>query len=267
MNDLDVIREFVRLADAGVPVALATVVETNGSSPRKAGAKMVVGLDGTAAGTVGGGKIELETVAAAREAIRDGRPRSLPFTLTEEHGHVCGGRVLVYIEPAAASPRLVIAGGGHVGEALARAASFAGFRVTVADNRPAYAHRERIPDAEEVLLCDYGTLFGQVPVDDATFIVIATTGFEQDFAAVRGALGTAAPYIGLVGSARKRDVLRATLAAEGYGDRQIDRVTIPAGLPIGGETPEEIALGIVAQLIEQRHRKPPSPPPANEATP
>uniref|UniRef100_A0A831UB26 Dehydrogenase n=1 Tax=Geobacter metallireducens TaxID=28232 RepID=A0A831UB26_GEOME len=267
MNGLDVIREFVRLADAGVPAALATVVETTGSSPRKAGARMVVGLDGTTVGTVGGGKIELETVAAAREAIRDGRPRSLPFTLTEEQGHVCGGRVLVYIEPAAAPPRLVIAGGGHVGEALARAASFAGFRVTVADDRPAYAKPGRFSGAGEVLLCDYGTLFGQVPVDDATLIVIATSGFEQDFAAVRGALGTPAPYIGLVGSARKREVLRATLAAEGYGARQIDRVTIPAGLPIGGETPEEIAVSIAAQLIEQRHRKPPSPPPANEAPP
>lgn len=260
MNDIDIFREFVRLAEQGTPAALAMVVETSGSSPRKAGAKMIVQGDGTTTGTVGGGKIELETVAAAQEAIRNGKPRSLPFTLTEEHGHVCGGRVLVYIEPAAAFPRLVIAGGGHVGEALARAASFAGFRVTVADNRPGYAYRERIPAAEEVILCDYGTLFGQVPVDDATFIVVATTGHEQDFAAVRGALGTPAPYIGLVGSARKRDALRATLAAEGYAASQINRITIPAGLPIGGETPEEIALSIVAQLIERRHASPPSAP-------
>jgi xanthine dehydrogenase accessory factor len=267
MTDLEIFREFVRLAERGTSAALATVVETSGSSPRKAGAKMLVQGDGTTMGTVGGGKIELETVAAAREAIRDGKPRSVPFTLTEEHGHVCGGRVLVYIEPAATCPSLVIAGAGHVGQALARAASFAGFRVTVADDRPGYADRERIPDAEEVFLCDYGTLFGEVPVHHNTFIVIATTGFEQDFAAVRGALGTSAPFIGLVGSARKRDVLHATLAAEGYEANQINRVTIPAGLPIGGETPEEIALSIAAQLIEQRHKSPPAAVPAKEAIP
>lgn len=267
MNDLEIHREFVRLAEAGIAAALATVVETNGSSPRKAGAKMLVQGDGTTLGTVGGGRIELETVAAAREAIRDGSPRSVPFTLTEEHGHVCGGRVLVYIEPAATYPRLVIAGAGHVGQALARAASFAGFRVTVADERPGFADRQRVPEADEAIVCDYGTLFGQIPVDNGTFVVIATPGFEQDFAAVRGALATPAPFIGLIGSARKRDVLHTTLAVEGYGADEINRVTIPVGLPIGGETPEEIALSIIAQLIERRRKGSPAAMQASEATP
>ncbi|MRR34850.1 dehydrogenase, partial [bacterium] len=130
-----------------------------------------------------------------------------------------------------------------------------------------YANRERVPEADETLICDYGTLFGKIPVNDATFVVIATPGFEQDFAAVRGALGTSAPFIGLIGSSRKREALHATLAAEGHGADSISRITIPVGLPIGGETPEEIALSIVAQLIERRRRGSSMTPQLNKAGP
>ncbi|WP_298266461.1 XdhC family protein [Geobacter sp.] len=252
MSDHALYRELIRLAEAGVPAALATVVETSGSSPRKAGAKMLVRHDGTTLGTVGGGRVELETVAAALAAIHEGRPRTVAFTLTEEHGHVCGGRVLVYVEPSASRPRLIIAGAGHIGKALARAASFAGYRVTVADDRPGYADREELPGADEVLTGEYDGLFERIAVDGTTAVVIATTGFEKDFAAVRGALRTPAPFIGLIGSARKREALLRTLADEGYPPEEIGRVTIPVGLAIGAETPEEIAVSIVAQFIERR---------------
>lgn len=252
MNDIEIYQELIRLTEAGAPSALATVVETGGSSPRKAGAKMLVREDGTTLGTVGGGRVELETVAAALEAIREGRPRTVPFTLTEEHGHVCGGRVLVYVEPAVVRPRLVIAGAGHVGRALARAAAIAGFRVTVADDRPGYAAANTLPEAAETLTGEYDEIFGRIPVDGTTFVVIATTGFQKDFAAVRGALRTPAPFIGLIGSGRKREVLIATLTGEGYPPEEIGRILIPVGLAIGAETPEEIAVSIVAQLIEQR---------------
>lgn len=252
MSDHILYRELIRLSEAGVPAALATVVETSGSSPRKAGAKMLVRHDGTTLGTVGGGRVELETVTAALEAIHEGKPRTVAFTLTEEHGHVCGGQVLVYVEPAARRPRLVIAGAGHVGRALARAASFAGYRVAVADDRPVYVDREQLPDVDDVLTGEYGEIFERLSVDGTTAIVIATTGFEKDFAAVRGALRTPAPFIGLIGSARKRETLLRTLTDEGYPPREISRVTIPVGVAIGAETPEEIAISIVAQLIGQR---------------
>lgn len=252
MNDLALYQELIRLTETGTPAALATVVETSGSSPRKAGAKMLVRHDGTILGTVGGGRVELETVAAALEAMGNGTPRTVSFTLTQEHGHVCGGRVLIYVEPSTVRPRLVIAGAGHVGRALVRAASFAGYRVTVADDRPGYADPEQLPEAGETVTGEYGSIFEQLAVDGTTAVVIATTGFEKDFTAVRGALRTPASFIGLIGSNRKREVLFATLAAEGYPPEEIGRITTPVGLAIGAETPEEIAVSIVAQLIEQR---------------
>jgi xanthine dehydrogenase accessory factor len=252
MDDLNIYEEMVRLARAGVPSALATVVESAGSSPRKAGAKMLVKRDGAILGTVGGGRVELETIEAALAAIDEGRPRTVPFTLTEENGHVCGGSLLVYIEPSAPSPRLLVIGAGHVGKALTSAAKFAGFRVTVADERPEFANSNQLPDADEILVVPSAEAPLRVPVDPATFIVITTTGFEQDFVAVRSALATHARYIGCIGSARKRETLVKTLVAEGYSPEQIGRVTIPVGLPIGAETPAEIAVSIVAQLIRAR---------------
>jgi len=252
MDDLKIYEEMIALSGQGVPFALATVVESAGSSPRKAGAKMLVRHDGSILGTVGGGRVEMETIEAALATQASGEPRTLPFTLTEEYGHVCGGRLLVYIEPANPAPRLLIIGAGHVGRALVTAAKFSGFRVTVADDRPEYATREQVPEAEAVHLGECADLLGRLPVTAGTCIVITTTGFEKDFAAVRAALATPARYIGIIGSKRKREVLVQTLTAEGYAPNDIDRLTIPVGLAIGAETPAEIAVSIVAQLIQTR---------------
>jgi len=252
MDDTEIYEEIVRLNRAGVASALATVVESAGSSPRKAGAKMLVKYDGSIMGTVGGGKVELEVIASARQAMASGLPLTMPFNLTEEHGHVCGGRLLVYIEPSDIPPRLIVIGAGHVGRALTDAAKVVRFHVTVADERPEYATRERMPGADEVMVADYAGMQGLPAVDAGTFIVITTTGFEKDFAAIRAALKTPARYIGVIGSARKRDVMFKTLAGEGFSQEELGRITIPVGLAIGAETPEEIAVSIVAQLIETR---------------
>lgn len=242
----------------GIPASLATVVESVGSSPRKAGAKMLVRSDGTLLGSVGGGRVEMETVEAALETLRSGIPRTLAFTLTEEYGHVCGGRLLVYIEPTAIPPRLAIIGAGHVGQALATVAAFAGFRVAVADDRADYTTPDRFPATAALFTGSAAEALDNFGIDAAACVVITTTGFEKDFAAVRAALATPARYIGVIGSRRKREVLVRTLGAEGYQQDAIDRLTLPVGLPIGGETPQEIAVSIVAQLIQQRRSNAPA---------
>lgn len=252
MDDMKIYEEVIRLTKTGAPSALATVVESAGSSPRKAGAKMLVRNDGSILGTVGGGRVELETIAAALAAMQSGLPCTIPFTLTEKYGHVCGGRLLVYIEPANLNPVLLIVGAGHVGRSLASAAKFSGFRVTVTDDRPDFAAPEQLPDADEVHLGECAELLGRLEVTAGTAIVITTTGFEKDFAAVRAALRTPARYIGVIGSARKREVLIRTLTEEGFPPEEVRRITIPIGLAIGAETPAEIAISVVAQLIQQR---------------
>lgn len=258
---MDIYEEIVRLKKLGRPSALATIVESRGSSPQKQGAKMLVRDDGSTLGTLGGGCVEADAVQHCLMAIRDGRPRTVPFELNEtEGGLVCGGSLTVYIEPVSADPRLVILGAGHVGRAVATLARFAGFQVTAADDRPQFANRDVVPDAHEHVAHDFETVFSRVPADRGTFILVATRGHNHDLDAVKAALRTEACYIGLVGSRRKKGLLMNALRDAGFPPDAVGRVIVPVGLPIGAVTPEEIAVSIMAQIIEQRRRHAPTSP-------
>ncbi len=250
---MEIFEEIVRLKKDGRPSALATIVQCTGSSPQKEGAKMLVRDDGSIAGTMGGGCLEAEVIQASLMAIKDGSPRTLPIELTERHGGlVCGGKVLVYIEPVIPEPRLIILGAGHVGGALAKAAKFSGFKTTVVDDREEFANRENIPDADEMIVHALGDAFSKVFADSGSYIVIATRGHNHDLDALKAALKTKAGYIGLLGSRRKRALLLKILGEEGFSKEDIGRVITPVGLPIGSVTPEEIAISIMAQIIQRR---------------
>jgi len=251
---LKIYEEIVRLQRAGEPFVLATVIQNSGSSPRKAGAKLLLRRDGTQLGSVGGGKVESETIQAARSALEEGTPRSLPFVLNEEHGFACGGAMTVYIEPHGSAPRLVLFGAGHVGKAVAALAKECGFHVTVVDERPECATHEEIPAADELILASVREAFGLLKLSPDSFVVIATPGHLSDFDAVRGALSCNTRFIGLLGSRRKREVLLKSLSDEGYSEEQRARVVTPVGVDIGAETPEEIAVSIVGQLVLERRK-------------
>jgi len=250
---MEIYEEALKLKRLGRTSAIATIVECRGSSPQKQGAKMLVRDDGTIMGTLGGGCMEADVVQAAIMTIRDREPRTLPFTLTEQEGGlVCGGTVLVYLEPVVPEPRLVILGAGHVGKALATLARIAGFRVTVMDDRSEFANRDQVPDANEVVLGDFKKACDGIDVVAGTFIVIATRGHNHDLDAVGAALGTRAGYIGLLGSRRKKALLRKALVERGFSGQEIERVIIPVGIEIGSVSPEEIAVSIMAQIIQKR---------------
>lgn len=250
---MEVYEEILRLKKAGRTSALATIVECRGSSPQKQGAKMLVRDDGTTLGTLGGGCLEADVIQYGLMAMKDQAPRTVPFELTErEGGLVCGGSVLVYVEPVFAEPRLVILGAGHVGKALATVARLAGFRVIVADDRPEHANRDSLPGAHEIVVQDFSTVFSRVAADSGTFIVVATRGHTHDLDAVKAALSTRAGYIGLLGSRRKKGLLMNALREAGFSPEDRGRVIIPVGLPIGSVSPEEIGVSIMAQIIERR---------------
>ena len=252
MNDLPIFEEIIRLTREGAPYVLATVIESSGSSPRKPGAKMLVRHDGTILGTVGGGRIEADTIQAAMESFRDGLPATISFVLTKEHGFACGGSLRIFIEPHAAAHRLVMFGAGHVGRGVAHLANECGFHVTVVDSREELANRRELPRADDILCCPEAEAFARLTISPTTSIVIATTGYELDFRVARGALGTKAGFIGLVGSRRKREALHETLIKELVPAEQLGRIVSPVGIGIGAETPAEIAVSIVAQLIQSR---------------
>jgi xanthine dehydrogenase accessory factor len=254
MNELHLYEEIVRLKRAGEPFVLATTTENSGSSPRKAGAKMLLRRDGTLLGSVGGGRVESETILSARAALLEGTPRVLPFELSAENGFACGGAMTVYIEPYASAPRLVMFGAGHVGKAVATLAKGCGFHVTVVDERPEVATRQEFPCADELMLATVGEALELLQIAPESFVVVATPGHLTDFEAVRGALASEAHFIGLLGSRRKREALLKTLQEEGYSEAQRARVVTPVGVAIGAETPEEIAVSIVGQLIQERRK-------------
>lgn len=253
---MEIFEEALRLKGLGRTSAIATIVECRGSSPQKKGAKMLVRDDGTIIGTLGGGCLEADVVQAAIMTIKDQEPRTLPFSLTEsEGGLVCGGNVLVYIEPIVPDPHIVILGVGHVGKALAKLARSTGFRVMVMDDRSEFANRDLIPDAHEVVLGEFTRACEGIYIDESTFIVVATRGHNHDLDAVRAALRTRAGYIGLLGSRRKKALLRNALKERGFRDEEMDRVIIPVGIEIGSVTPEEIAVSIMAQIIQKRRSR------------
>ncbi len=250
---MEIYEEIVRLKKEGRSSALATIVQSIGSSPQKEGAKMLIRDNGSIMGTLGGGCLESEVIQAALMIIKDGFPRTIPFELNEKHGSlVCGGKVLVYIEPIVPEPNLFILGAGHVGRALSKVARFSWFNVTLADDREEYANRENIPEAHEIIVSDFGAVFSKVLIDSNDYIVIATRGHIHDLDALKAALGTRAKYIGLLGSRRKRALLFKRLKEEGFSEGEISRVITPVGLPIGSVTPEEIAISIMAQIIQVR---------------
>ncbi len=250
----DIYREITRIRDQGGEAALATVISTSGSTPREEGAKMLVRPDGSISGTIGGGSIELQVIKEAIEVIREAKPKHLKYCLKEgdDLGMICGGDVEVFIEPIISAPSLFILGGGHISLALSRIAKIVGFRIVVTDNRPEYATPERFPEAETTLSIEYDKVFPELKVGKNGYIVIVTHGHKGDAAALEGALTTEAKYIGMIGSKIKNESVYKKLMAKGIKQEQLDRVFAPIGLSIHAQTPEEIAISILAEMIKVR---------------
>jgi len=159
------------------------------------------------------------------------------------------------LEPWAAASPLYIFGAGHVSRPTAQVAALAGFRVTVLDDRPEFANAERFPQAETRVLDGYDDCFAKLSAGPGAFVVIVTRWHVHDAEVLGQALSTGAGYIGMIGSRRKRDAVYQRLRGQGFTDADLARVHCPIGLDIGAETPEEIAVSIVAELVQARAGK------------
>ena len=243
--------------ERGEPAALVTIVRSNGSTPQRAGAKMLVFADGRIVGTIGGGCYENDAIARAREAIATGKPALVKFDLNDdfvqESGLICGGQMEVYIDPIAPAPALYIIGAGHVGWHLARAAADAGFRIHVVDDREKFANAERFPAAETIEVDDIGAWLHRADLPATAYAVVVTRGHTHDFEALRALAARDLRYIGLIGSRAKVARIFEALEAEGMPLECLARVHAPIGLDIGAITPAEIAISILAELIAIRH--------------
>ena len=252
---MDIFEEIVRLRRAGKRAALATIVHTNGSIPSYESSRMLVREDSSIAGTVGGGCVEAEVWAAAKEVIRSEAPRKMTFNLNNEasydSGLICGGTLEIFVEPILPQPVLYIFGGGHVSMAVAQAAQAAGFAIGVIDDRETFANAERFPMAREIYT-SYEEAFTRLQPTAASYLVIVTRGHKDDMRVLAWAVGTDARYIGMIGSKRKVLSVYKALEKEGLPAEKFERVHAPVGLEIGALTPEEIAVSITAELIAVR---------------
>jgi xanthine dehydrogenase accessory factor len=333
----------------GEGLALATVVQTEGSTPQVEGASAVFSKAGLVAGTVGGGVLEAKVAEEAARALADGEPRLITISLEADpadlEGAICGGtaRVLVdpgveaskgvfasalegfrqrrkgalasrlrpghdetvavergwlpegvpplpddpvfgelapeavaavvergkpalfvespermwFIEPVRPLPRLVIAGAGHVGKAVARLGSLLDFSVTVIDDREEFANIVNVPEADEVLAADIGEALRTIEDAPDNYYVIVTRGHQKDAEALRAVVGRPAAYVGMIGSRRKVELMECEFLENGWATReQWAAVHAPIGIDIGSRTVEEIAVSIAAELVKVRAARP-----------
>lgn len=253
---MDIFEEITRLRKAGIKSALATIVNVRGSIPSYESSKLLVREDGSIAGTVGGGCVEADVWAAAREVMQEEKPRTLTFNLNNnpsyDTGLLCGGTLEIFVEPILPTPYLYIFGAGHVSLALSKIASQTGFSTVVIDDREAYANRERFPEAAEIYADEYESIFQRLAPNSSSFIIAVTRGHRDDMRVLRWAVETRARYLGMIGSKRKVITVCRELEKEGVPREKFARLHAPVGLAIGAATPEEIAVAVVAEMIAVR---------------
>lgn len=253
----DILQHLAELKTAGKPVCLCVVIKTTGAVPRHAGTKMLVFPDGRSEGTVGGGGVEHAAHAAALEAFKDGKPRTVSYSLKGEDDAslgVCGGEMEVYIEPQLPADTLLILGAGHVGRALAQAAKPLGFQIVVVDEREGLLD-PAVFQGCRLIHADMAEVPEKLEIGPRTFIVDVSHGSDVDVVGLPSILNTEAAYIGVIGSKKRWATTLAGLLAQGVSEELIAKVKSPIGLAIKAETPEEIAISILAEVIERKNTK------------
>lgn len=252
----EVLEAALSAEETGEPAALVTVISTEGSTPQKAGAKMVVFADGRQVGTIGGGCVEAEMALRARQVIASHRSQLAPYDLTAdqagEDGLVCGGRMQVFIEPIEGEAVLCLFGAGHVAQPLAHMAKLAGFRVEVADDRVKFANPERFPEADLVVADALPQAARRMTLGRNSYVVVVTRGHKGDADVLEAVLDKPLRFVGLLGSRPKMVHVFSALEERGVALETLATVHTPLGLSIGAVTPEEIAVSILAEMIAVR---------------
>jgi xanthine dehydrogenase accessory factor len=263
MNEIALHAEIAAAQAARTPCALATLVSATGSVPRAPGARMLVYVDGRVSGTIGGGKFEALVIAEALEILRSGgAPRLKTYTLREgeptSFGAICGGEAGVFLEALTAGESLTLIGGGHCARAIARLAADCGFYVTVIDDPPEGGAIGERPAVDRWLTDVRAPEFIATSAwTERDALVIVTRNAQLDQAALDAALRRGVPgYIGMMGSRRKVARVFAELAEAGHAAADLARVHAPIGLDIGADSPAEIAVSVVAEILQHTRGRP-----------
>jgi xanthine dehydrogenase accessory factor len=254
----DLFEKIINLKKRGDAGALAIVIRTEGSTPRKAGAKMLILKNGETIGTLGGGDLEKRVIEEALEAIRRSEPKIASFTLDREKGKLdmmCGGELEVYIEPILPDDKVIIFGAGHITRSLAPMLQRSGFLVSVIDDSPELLQKDKFSEIEDLRLTDMEKSAKELPPDPNAYIVLLSRGFSRDEAILHQLIQKDFKYIGMIGSMKKIMTMKENLEKQGTPIEALSKIQAPIGLDIGGETPEEIAISIAAEIIAVKKGK------------
>ncbi|MBF0547125.1 MAG: XdhC family protein [Candidatus Riflebacteria bacterium] len=249
--------ELMEALNSSRTFVLCTVVDVEGSSPGKTGNIMGVFDDGTIFGTVGGGKNEESVRLSAVSMLEnEERTKTISFNLSnplDGTEPICGGKMKVFLQIMRKKPKMAIFGAGHIGRVLASLAVKAQYQVTILDERPEFLNSDFLIDSHEKICCPYEQAVEKAKIDAQTSVVIVTPGHIKDYEVLERALKTPARYIGVIGSSRKISALKKSLLASGFDSKRIESVFAPIGVFLGGDSPEEIAVSILAQVIAFRN--------------
>ncbi|MDI6600308.1 MAG: XdhC/CoxI family protein [Thermoanaerobacteraceae bacterium] len=249
---MGIYEEIAKAVEERKNLCVATIISTKGSTPRH-NAKMIVYDDGSTIGTIGGGGLEQRVISDALEAINKGESFKKEYILAKEVpsglDSECGGTTEIFFEVIKSRLTAVLVGGGHVGYAVSRFLDFLGYDYIVVDDREEIASRERYPGAAELICAAYTEGIKRVRITPSHAVIIATEGHRYDREVLTEVLDLSAFYIGMIGSRRKvRNTMNSLLEA-GYDIEKLKRVSAPVGLDLGAETPEEIAVSIVSEMM------------------
>jgi len=248
--------EIMAALEGGPPVLVATVVNAPTDPLAAAGTKMLVRAAGSSLGALDGGPLDAAVRMEAPEAFRRHGVYSIYLApdgtrLSRQQAEVKPSyQVMLEVHERPAT--LLIVGGGHIGKALATIGDLCGFSVAVVDDRPDYANRERFPEAGRVLCGDFVEVLRDFAIDVNTYVVCVTRGHKHDEVSLRQVVGSLAAYVGMIGSRRRVGAVLQHLIDEGADPEAVARVHTPIGLDIGAETPEEIAVAIMAEVVQVR---------------
>lgn len=260
-TDMELLEEMVRLLQSRKKVALCTIIEKVGSGPREVGAKILLSEDSEITGTIGGGNLERFLVEETKKAFREGKPKKVVFSLYKEEreetiqtGLICGGELTIFIDVIEPKKRLIIIGAGHIALSLAKLADIIGFSLIVIDENAELANKERFPMAERIDTGNFFEILDKLNIDQKDLVVIVHGDPEYDYSALGNILKKKPSYVGLLGSRTKVSKYIKRLKETGVSEEDLEVLHAPLGLDIGAQTPEEIGISILAEIINERRK-------------
>jgi xanthine dehydrogenase accessory factor len=249
-------QKVAEVEEKGESAAVCSVVRSTGSTPRHSGSKMLVFPDGSIFGTIGGGEIEHRVIDEALQVIKENTSKMLSYSLVDPQigdPGVCGGQMEIFIEPIVPQPKLLVIGTGHVGKMVAHLAKWLGFEVAVSDDRAEFCNIDVVPEADEFYPCLMKDLPKSYRFTENTYIAITTRGSNVDVDGLPALIAQPFAYLGVIGSRRRWSVTRKTVIEKGIQEADLARIHSPIGLEINAETPKEIAISILAEIIMVRN--------------